>query len=191
MTMPQLQPAKRRILPLRLALASTLLSGSLVLLALPVLASPAVLRRFDRAPQLVRLQSTSAQTSIGTSAYQLVISVPADAGAPLQAIKISQPHNLEIVAFQPQQTQVFIGDTQTAIPLVSQGGPQPETGDFTLELHHPIQPGETVTITLVPKRNPTIAGVYLFGVTAYAAGDDGTGIFLGYGQLDFYAPNGG
>ncbi|WP_448573607.1 DUF2808 domain-containing protein [Trichothermofontia sp.] len=191
MTTPQFQPAKRLTVPLRRVLASTLLSGSLVLLTLPVLASPVALRRFDRAPQLVRFQSTSTQTSIGMSTYQLVITVPADAGAPLQAIKISQPQNLEVVAFQPQQTRVFVGDAQTEIPLVSQGGPQPETGDFTLELHHPVQPGETVTITLTPKRNPTIAGIYLFGVTAYAAGDDGTGLFLGYGQLDFYAPNGG
>jgi hypothetical protein len=50
----------------------------------------------------------------------------------------------------------------------------------------PIAPGQTVTVGLRPVRNPNVGGVYLFGVTAFPAGEKVHGQFLGFGRLQFY-----
>jgi len=43
-----------------------------------------------------------------------------------------------------------------------------------------------VTIGVKPRRNPDFGGVYLFGVTAFPAGEKSRGLYLGAGRLHFF-----
>jgi hypothetical protein len=75
----------------------------------------------------------------------------------------------------------------TEIPLASIGSNQPKnTGEITIAFEQPVQPGQTVTVAVKSEANPTFGGVYLFGVTAYPAGESSLGQFLGYGRINFY-----
>ncbi len=193
MATSQLQPANFSTHAFRTWIAKAIVPSSLVLLALPAIAAPLTNGRysFDRAPQLVRVNSNAAQTNGRNHTYELVITVPQDAGAPLQAITISQPQTTTPVTFQPSATRVVAGNSGQEIPLVNVGGTPANPGELTLVLHHAVQPGETVTIQLTGDRNPSSSGIYLLGVTAYPAGDNSPGLFLGYGRVTVYAPAGG
>ena len=46
------------------------------------------------------------------------------------------------------------------------------TAEITVEFQQPIPPGNNLTVGLKPRRNPDYGGVYLFGVTAYPAGEN-------------------
>ncbi|MBW4521029.1 MAG: DUF2808 domain-containing protein [Scytolyngbya sp. HA4215-MV1] len=161
------------------------------MLAVPAIATPIGNGQyaFDRAPRVVRLTSNIIQTNQPGDTYRLVITVPENAGAPLQAIRISQPNNQEAIVFKPNQTRIFANNPATEIPQVSVGGTE-NTNDLLIVLHHPVQPGQTVTFYLKPQQNPSQDGAYLLGITAYPSGENSPGLFLGYGRLTFHAPSG-
>ena len=169
-------------------LINMLVSGSLLLSAIPAIATPIGngQHAFDRVPRVVRLTSNLLQTNQSGDTYQLVITVPENAGAPLQAIRIAQPNNQEAIVFQPDKTRIFASNPATEIPQVNVGGTG-NTHDLLIVLHHPVQPGQTVTLDLKPERNPSQGGVYLLGITAYPSGENSPGLFLGYSRLTFYA----
>jgi hypothetical protein len=172
-------------------LLNTLVSSSLLLFAAPVIAIPIGDRQyaFDRAPRVVHLASSLSQTHQSGDTYRLVITVPEDAGAPLQAIRITQGNNQEAIVFQPNETRIFANNPASEIPSVSVGGTE-NTSELLIVLHHPVQPGQTVTLHLKPERNPSKDGIYLLGVTTYPSGDNSPGLFLGYSRLTFHAPSG-
>jgi hypothetical protein len=68
------------------------------------------------------------------------------------------------------------------IPLAAVRGDS-KPGEVTLMFDTPVEPGKTVTIAVKPKRNPSIGGVYLFGITAYPTGDHSPGLYLGSGRI--------
>ncbi|MDX2217060.1 MAG: DUF2808 domain-containing protein [Oculatellaceae cyanobacterium bins.114] len=173
-------------------LLKTLISGSFLLLSFPAIAAQLSNGQqvFDRAPRVVRVVSNSAQVNQSGDTYRLVISVPEDAGAPLQAIRITQRADQEAIAFQPNETRIFAMNPRTEISQMNLGGTEPEPGEVMVVLEQPVQPGQTVTLYLKPERNPSQDGIYSLGVTAYPVGEDSPGLFLGYSRLNFYAPNG-
>lgn len=144
---------------------------------------------FDRAPRLVGATRTGLMARFA-STYEFTLTVPTDAGAPLQAVTISQENNAELVNFDIGQSVAFAGDRYGAgerLPLASVGGTESaDQRKATIVFDPPIQPGKTVTISLSVERNPSAGGIYLFGVTAYPVGEKATGLFLGYGRLTFY-----
>jgi hypothetical protein len=144
---------------------------------------------FSDPPQLIRTAASQIGTYIPSS-YEFTLTVPKDAGQPLKAVKIVQDKNMETVHFDVSDSKAFIGDRLTAsseVRLASVGGEQPtNSGEVTIVFDQPVQPGSTVTVALAAQRNPGWGGVYLFGVTAYPAGGDGLGQFLGYGRISFY-----
>jgi Protein of unknown function (DUF2808) len=143
---------------------------------------------FDHPPALTRAAATETGASM-SSTYEFTLTVPQDAGQPLKAVKIVQAENLETVKFDISHSQAFIGERLTAsseIGLASIGGEQPSNpGEAMIVFDQPVQPGSTVTIALAAQRNPNRGGVYLFGVTAYPAGENGLGQFLGFGRINF------
>lgn len=144
---------------------------------------------FNYPPRLIR--AAASQVGRDTpSTYEFTLTVPKDAGQPLKAVKITQAKNLETVNFEVSDSKAFIGKRFAAGPeiqLASIGGDQPSTpGEVTIVFDRPVQPGTTVTVALAAQANPNWGGVYLFGVTAYPAGDNGLGQFLGYGRICFY-----
>jgi hypothetical protein len=144
---------------------------------------------FSHPPQLIRAAAT--QTGVyAPSTYEFTLTIPQNAGQPLKAVTIAQVENLETVKFTISDSKSFLGERLTAsseIRLASIGGSQPtKPGEVTIVFDQPVQPGNTVTVTLAAQQNPNSANVYLFGVTAYPVGENSLGQFLGYGRIDFY-----
>jgi hypothetical protein len=145
---------------------------------------------FSYAPRLTRSNATF-KTINTPSEYQFTIQVPANAGAPLQAVRIVQDTSPETIAFDFGRINAYYGSGLSggpAVPLASVGGEAPNNpGEATIAFNPPVQPGSTVTVSLPVSRNPQTSGVYLFGVTAYPAGSNANGIFLGYGRIQIYS----
>jgi Protein of unknown function (DUF2808) len=144
---------------------------------------------FSHAPRLVRVNA-SQKVAHTPSTYEFTVSVPSDAGASLQAVRIVQDPNLNTVKFNVSQSQAFLGKQYAAGPelsLASIGGAQPAPGAATIVFDQPVQPGNTVTIALDVKANPATEGVYEFGVTAFPTSEKGEGLFLGYGRINLYS----
>ncbi|MDZ8054761.1 MAG: DUF2808 domain-containing protein [Aulosira sp. ZfuVER01] len=144
---------------------------------------------FNNPPRLIR-SATSSSSSNLRGAYQFTITIPQDAGEPLQAVSIVQRPNVETIAFEVSQHRAFKGNSfagGSALHLSSVGGNEvSQSNQQTIVFDPPVVPGSTVTVEIVSKGNPRFGGVYLFGVTAYPAGENSIGQFLGYGRLHFY-----
>jgi len=141
---------------------------------------------FSHAPQLIRT-ATSEKGGNAPATYEFTVTVPANAGQPLKAITIAQGTNLETVQFDLNGSQASLGKGLTAaiIPLAHIGGTA-TPGEVTVVFDQPVQPGNTVTVAIAAQANPNFGGNYEFGVTAYPVGDNSTGLFLGYGRINFY-----
>ena len=149
---------------------------------------------FDRPPSLVDSSTTRNRTSTWGATYYFTVEVPDSAGEPLQRLAVAQrdgDSSARRVAFDLGETRAFIGtrnDRGDAVPLAGVTWDD-ETKTVVVMLAQPAAPGTTITIGLRPERNPRLGGVYLFGVTAFPAGDQGQGQFLGFGRFHFYEGN--
>ena len=145
---------------------------------------------FSRPPQLIRAVAfpNGAYTS---ATYEFTLTVPEDAGQPLKAVKITQARNFANLKFDISNSKAFIGKQVkggSEIRLANIGSDQPANpGEVTIVFDQAVQPGNAVTVALAAQSNPSGGGVYLFGVTAYPAGESGLGQFLGYGRINFYS----
>ncbi|MEB3338044.1 MAG: DUF2808 domain-containing protein [Leptolyngbyaceae bacterium] len=148
---------------------------------------------FDSPPELIRSATSSMSTEL-PGIYQFTLQVPEDAGAPLGAVKVTQAENPDLISFDVERSTAFRGDSfygGPAVPLAAIGGPQaPDAEEVTVAFDPPVQPGETVTVSLPAQRNPDLGGAYLFGVTAYPAGQQSLGQFLGYGRVNIFSGGG-
>ncbi len=141
---------------------------------------------FQHAPRIVRASTSQPAAFVSGGTYEFTLTLPADAGAPLQAIAISQAANAAKIQFAPGQSQVVANGVPVAITAI--GGANGD--DVTLVFDRPVQPGATVTLALVANRQSGVAGTYLFGITTYPTGDATNGLFLGYGRLSLLSPGG-
>jgi hypothetical protein len=146
-------------------------------------------RAFEKSPVLIRSAATFSAS--GTpSTYQFTITVPEDAGEALKAVTISPKENAKNINFNVSQSEAFIGDSfagGTDLSLVSVGGSQiNDSNEVTFVFDEPVEPGNTVTVSLEAKKNPYTGGVYLFGVTAFPEGENSSGLYLGSGRLHIY-----
>lgn len=144
---------------------------------------------FDKGPDLTRVTASNLSSDTPNTTYHFTVKVPQDAGEPLQAVKIVQVENLETIAFDFNQNSAFLGDSfagGTNVSLASIGGSQPtNSNEMIVAFDPPIPPGKTVTVALKAKRNPSLGGIYQFGVTAFSPGENSPGLFLGYGRVQF------
>ncbi|XGV97618.1 MAG: DUF2808 domain-containing protein [Leptolyngbya sp. BL-A-14] len=138
---------------------------------------------FDRAPRLVSVSTTQPSAFANDGTYQFTLRVPEDLGAPLQAVTISQADNPGKIQFALDRSQVVANGA--TVPISAIGGENSD--ETTIAFATPIQPGSTVTLSLLVNRNPGADGIYLFGVTAYPVGNSTDGLFLGYGRVALYS----
>lgn len=149
--------------------------------------------QFTRAPLLDNATTTENTTLVSSSIYYFTLTVPEDAGEPLGQIVISQKDgdtSARRIRYDTDDTRAFTGtpgDRGEALPVQTTFDRDSQT--VTVTFDQPVAPGTVVTIGLEPDRNPRLGGVYLFGVTAYPAGESVSGQFLGYGRLQFYERN--
>jgi hypothetical protein len=142
---------------------------------------------FNRPPALVAASTSQAATRMPTATHYFTLALSAEAGEPLQRVEIA-PDGSDRLRYRLEETQVFLGDRHQRGPAigVATTTQDPETGVVRVQLAAPVQPGQTVTMGLRVRRNPRWDGVYLFGVTAFPAGDRVQGQFIGYGRIHFY-----
>lgn len=145
---------------------------------------------FDHAPRLIR-SALNPLIPDTPGTYEFTVTVPENAGAPLQAIRIVQERSISSVPFSIADSSAFLGNrfaqgSRVAIAPVG-GQMSKDSNEATLMFNPPIQPGQTVTVALEAKRNPHESGPYLFGVTAYPEGELNHGLFLGFGRFQIYS----
>lgn len=140
---------------------------------------------FEKAPRLTPMSAIHTENS-GSSLYTFTVKVSKDAGQSLQAVRVTQLDGIDNISFGNNQSRAYLGDRvaeEQSIPLVSVGGEQ-ESG-VLIPFERPVAPGQSVTITLQVDRNPSEAGIYQFGVTAYPVGDNSAGLYLGTERVNY------
>jgi Protein of unknown function (DUF2808) len=75
---------------------------------------------------------------------------------------------------------------QQDLKLASIGGDDVVPGEVVVNFDPPVRPGTTVRVSVRSLENPISGGTYLFGITAFPAGEMGYGQFLGYGRIQIY-----
>lgn len=146
---------------------------------------------FVQPPRLVEATTTQNGTYSWGATYYFTLSVPENAGEPLQSITIHQQDGVDILRFDLDESRAFEGTRKERGQLVNIGEINADRKARTVSLTFdpPVAPGKLVTVGLSPVRNPNTGGVYLFGVTAFPSGEKAHGQFLGYGRLHFYDSN--
>ncbi len=142
---------------------------------------------FTKSPRLLGAVTTFRAVRVSFAKYYFNLALPVDAGNSLKQVEIAQRQGFETIDFKLEQTKVFLGTNrkrqeQIAISDVTQSQ---ETGAILVTLAEAVPPGTNLTVSLKPRRNPDVDGVYLFGVTAYPQGENPYGLYLGVGRLHF------
>jgi len=116
------------------------------------------------------------------------LTVPDNAGEPLQKVVIEQAEGGDRPRFDPKDIRAFEGtrDRQGAALSIQTATSDPQTRITTVTFDPPVPPGRSVTITISPVQNPSLSGIYLYGVTVFPAGEKSRGQFIGYGRLQIY-----
>ncbi|NJL21493.1 MAG: DUF2808 domain-containing protein [Leptolyngbyaceae cyanobacterium SM1_3_5] len=149
---------------------------------------------FVQPPRLVNTVTTERSALARNATYYFTIDVPANSDEPLGQVAITQRDGdsaARRVEFEVEESVAFVGTRRQQGAKVSIANTtfDNETNTVTLQFNPPIPPGTTVTIGVDPERNPRTGGIYLYGVTAFPAGDRPYGQFLGYGRIDINDPS--
>ena len=143
---------------------------------------------FSKGPRLIRAATTSRSRNSPVATYQFTIEVPEDAQESLGSVTIQQRTGGDTVAFKEDRSSAFFGDSLAGGPDVSLsavgGDIEQQPGEVTVMFDQPIEPGNTVTVEVKPKRNPSYGGVYQLGVTAYPEGQNSQGLYLGSRRIN-------
>ncbi|MGD1912903.1 MAG: DUF2808 domain-containing protein [Rivularia sp. (in: cyanobacteria)] len=145
---------------------------------------------FRQPPRLLKAVTTFDSVNVWSATYYFTVKLPTYAGEPLQKITINQHSGLDDINFDLRDSFAMIGvrkreKEKLKVEITS----KPSAKTVTLIFNPPVSPGKTITIALKPTKNPAAEGIYLFGVTAFPAGEQSHGQFLGYGRLHFYRDN--
>lgn len=143
---------------------------------------------FANVPRLLKTTTPHISAGYRGADYYFTFSVPEDAGEPLQQLTFNQRDGVEQIAFRLKPTRAYRTRRQ---PVALSAVTTDEQNQVSIQFEQPIMPGEQITVNLKAKRNPNTGGVYLFGVTAFPAGEKVQSQFLGYGRLHFYRSGGG
>jgi len=143
---------------------------------------------FAAPPQLAESSTTFDGVSIPTPKYYFTIALPDDAGAGLASVVFQSQASPDPINFYPDRTEAFVGDRPNlgqSIPLQTTLWDR-STGRLTVSFAEPVAPGQTVTIRLIPVRNPNTPGVYQFRLFALPPGDQAQSMDLGVARFQFY-----
>jgi hypothetical protein len=141
-------------------------------------------KAFVIAPRLIPTAANFRQKNSPVTRYLFTIEVPENAGESLKAIRVTQKENVDTVIFNKNKTRAVEGNNMRGIEIpLAAIEEESQPGETTVVFNTPIEPGNTVTISVKPKRNPSVGGVYLFGITAYPTGDNSRETYLGSGRI--------
>jgi len=176
---------------LSMSLAASLSIGSVLSMPSRAVQFPDGRVAFDRPPSLLQASTTRRTVSDSSVRYYFDLSIPENAGEPLQQVVIAQRDGESFVReiqYNPEDTQAFTGSHRNRGNELSLGDVVWNRDDqsITVNFDPPVPPGTDITIRLEPERNPRRSGIYLFGVTVFPDGETPQGQFVGYGRLHFY-----
>jgi hypothetical protein len=143
---------------------------------------------FTGSPRLLNAVTTFSNVQVWSAKYYFTLDLPENIGEPLQKVSFQQKESPEIINFYLDKTFAFSGTPSNRgedIPI-QESVLNPEDNSITVIFARPVPAGKTLTVGLRPVRNPNYGGVYLFGVTAFPAGENPVGMYLGAGRLQFY-----
>lgn len=143
---------------------------------------------FAQPPRLVEATTTFNDVNDWGATYYFTLSLPENAGEPLQRVTITQKEGLENIRYNLKDSRAFEGtrgDKGTRVTL-GEVTRERETRTVSVMFNPPVPPGKTITIGLRPVRNPMFSGFYLFSVKAFPQGEKSYGQFLGFGRIHFY-----
>ncbi|MGV2826744.1 DUF2808 domain-containing protein [Myxosarcina sp. GI1(2024)] len=142
---------------------------------------------FGAAPQLLDAITTFRAVSATGARYYFTLLLPETADEPLQKIAINLRQGADEIDYRLERTIAAIGTArnQSEKIAIAETTFDPETETVNVTFAEPISPGTTFSVGLKPKRNPDFGGTYLFGVTAFPAGEKSQGMYLGSARLQF------
>lgn len=144
---------------------------------------------FSQPPRLVSATTPYTDTNIWGATYYFTVEVPTTAKQPLQKLIFTQTQGVEEIEFDRKNTVAWEGTSKNQGAKLAVMTTTKDKQTLTVTFERAIAPGTTVTVGLRPYKNPMSDGIYLFGVEAFPLGQQTTGQFLGFGRLQFYAPN--
>ncbi|MFE1747067.1 DUF2808 domain-containing protein [Coleofasciculus sp. H7-2] len=145
---------------------------------------------FEKPPRLINATTTFDGINVWGATYYFTVSLPENAGEPLQRVAIAQSEGLDKIRFKLDDSEAFEGKPGKKGEKLTLGSVtiDSKTGTVSVTFDPPVPPGQTITIGLEPVRNPFSSGVYLFQIKAFPAGEKAYGLDLGVGRLHFYSP---
>ena len=146
---------------------------------------------FAQPPSLVKAITIYRNPRV-PSTYYFTLSLPENAGEPLQRVTFTQKEGIEDIKFNLKRTyaeaeRVSGSEQRLNLGEVTRDS---KTQTVSVTFNPPVPPGTTVKIGLRSVSNPLTGGIYLFGVKAFPAGEKSHGQFLGFGRLQFSMPGG-
>lgn len=148
---------------------------------------------FVQPPDLIKATTTFNSVNVWGATYYFTINVPEQAGEPLGKLTIVQREGGDNIRYDLDDSRAFEGTRgkRGAKLQLGEVTRDKKTRTVVVNFNPPIPPGKTITIGLRPVKNPMSSGVYLFGVTAFPAGEKSRGQFIGFGRLHFYSNGSG
>ncbi len=142
---------------------------------------------FAKPPTLLDAITTFRAIEARGAKYYFTMLLPETADEPLQKITINLRQGGDNIDYRLDKTIAAVGTARnrTTEIAIADTTFDAETETVTVTLAKPIAPGTTFTVGLKPKRNPDLGGTYLFGITAFPAGEKSQGIYLGAARLQF------
>ncbi len=144
---------------------------------------------WSKSPRLIDSATTQDGTRIRSATYYFTVSIPEDAGAPLEQLTFAQTQWADFwETYKIEETKAFEGTRQNRGKTVSLGlvSIDDDNETVTVTFDPPISAGKTVTVGLRPFSTPSNGGVYQFRVTAFPPGGKSRSLSLGVARLHFY-----
>ena len=148
---------------------------------------------FEYPPRVIAASVSNPHSRQRRSTYFFTVAHAENAGEPLHKLVIEPRDGIRYQwPFRIEDSRAFVGTrtnrgAELAFSSIAQDA---DTQVITLEFDPPVPPGTTFTIRLRPQRTPRRGGVYLYGVTAFPAGEQGRPQFAGFGRLNFFDTDG-
>ncbi len=142
---------------------------------------------FNKSPRLLNVVTTLSRIRVEGATYYFTVELPPDMDESLEQLTIQQTQGLDTISFALEDTIAFEGKPlHRHHPLtLARVKRNLDNNTIAVIFDPPIAPGKTVTVAFKPKRNPEMTGHYQFAVTAYPAGNNAQGLYLGLGRLFF------
>ncbi|MEL4896082.1 DUF2808 domain-containing protein [Crocosphaera sp. Alani8] len=142
---------------------------------------------FNHSPRLLDTVTTLSRIRVQGATYYFTVHLPNNVGESLQRLTLQQTQGLETIYFYLDDTVAFEGkpvnrDDSLNISRVKRNL---DNNKISVIFDPPIPPGKTFTIAMKPKSNPEFSGNYQFAITAYPAGENSQGLYIGLGRLSF------